>query len=62
MWPGQARAFGLPEDHIFGRFEEALEIIVRLLRSGQLDVEGPWHTARDLRELPVGRARAGFRS
>jgi luciferase-like monooxygenase len=27
-WPGQAHAFGLPEDHIFGRFEEALEVII----------------------------------
>ena len=30
-WPGQAQAFGLPEDHIYARFEEALEIIVPLL-------------------------------
>lgn len=53
-WPGQARSFGLPEDHIFGRFEEALEIIVPLLRSGHADFEGAWHVARDLPQLPVG--------
>jgi len=33
-WPGQARTFGLPEDHIFDRFDEAVEIIVPLLRRG----------------------------
>jgi len=53
-WPGQARAFGLPEDHIFARFEEALQIIVPLMRSGHADFEGTWHTARDLDQVPVG--------
>jgi alkanesulfonate monooxygenase SsuD/methylene tetrahydromethanopterin reductase-like flavin-dependent oxidoreductase (luciferase family) len=53
-WPGQARAFGLPEDHIFGRFEEALEIIIPLLRGGHADFEGTWHAARDLPQQPVG--------
>jgi len=40
-WPGQARAFGLPEDRIFARFEEALRIIVPLIRTGHADFEGP---------------------
>jgi alkanesulfonate monooxygenase SsuD/methylene tetrahydromethanopterin reductase-like flavin-dependent oxidoreductase (luciferase family) len=31
----QAHAFGLPEDHVFGRFAEAIEIIVPLLRQGR---------------------------
>jgi alkanesulfonate monooxygenase SsuD/methylene tetrahydromethanopterin reductase-like flavin-dependent oxidoreductase (luciferase family) len=53
-WPGQARTFGLPEDHIFGRFEEALEIIVPLLRAGYADFEGTWHAARDMPQAPVG--------
>ena len=53
-WPGQARAFGLPEDNVFGRFEEALEIIVPLLRTGRADFEGTWHAARDLPQQPVG--------
>jgi alkanesulfonate monooxygenase SsuD/methylene tetrahydromethanopterin reductase-like flavin-dependent oxidoreductase (luciferase family) len=53
-WPGQARAFGLPEDHIFGRFEEALEIIIPLLRGGHADFEGTWHAARDLPQQPLG--------
>ena len=53
-WPGQAHAFGLPEDHIFDRFEEALEIIIPLLRGGHADFEGTWHAAHDLPQQPVG--------
>ena len=50
----QAHAFGLPEDHIYGRFEEAIEIIVPLLRQGRADFEGTFHAARDLEHRPVG--------
>ena len=50
----QAHAFGLPEDHVIGRFEEALEIIVPLLRGGRADFEGTYHAARDLEHRPVG--------
>ena len=50
----QAHAFGLPEDHVIGRFEEALEIIVPLLRAGRADFEGTYHAARDLEQRPVG--------
>ncbi|MDP9271615.1 MAG: LLM class flavin-dependent oxidoreductase [Chloroflexota bacterium] len=50
----QAHAFGLPEDHVHGRFEEALEIIVPLLRAGRADFEGNYHAARDLEQRPVG--------
>jgi alkanesulfonate monooxygenase SsuD/methylene tetrahydromethanopterin reductase-like flavin-dependent oxidoreductase (luciferase family) len=53
-WPGQARAFGLPETQIFARFEEALEIIVPLLREGHARFEGSFHAARDLPQLPRG--------
>jgi alkanesulfonate monooxygenase SsuD/methylene tetrahydromethanopterin reductase-like flavin-dependent oxidoreductase (luciferase family) len=53
-WPGQAHSFGLPEDHIFARFEEALQVIVPLLREGRADFEGTWHAARDLPQVPVG--------
>ena len=55
-WPGQAHAFGLPEDQIFARFEEALQIIVPLLRSGHADFEGTWHAARDLVAAARGAA------
>ena len=50
----QAHAFGLPEDHVFSRFEEAVEIIVPLLRQGRADFEGTYHAARDLEHRPVG--------
>ena len=54
VWPGQAHAFGLPEDRIFARFEEALRVIVPLLRTGHADFEGEFHAARDLPQRPVG--------
>ena len=50
----QAHAFGLPEDHVYGRFAEAIEIIVPLLRQGRADFEGTFHAARDLEQRPVG--------
>ena len=53
-WPGQARALGLPEDRIFARFEEALEIVVPLIREGRADFEGTFHAARDLPQAPRG--------
>jgi alkanesulfonate monooxygenase SsuD/methylene tetrahydromethanopterin reductase-like flavin-dependent oxidoreductase (luciferase family) len=53
-WPGQAHAFGLPEDRIFDRFDEALQIILPLMRSGRADFEGEFHAARDLTQQPVG--------
>lgn len=53
-WPGQARAFGLPEDRTFDRLDEALRIIVPLLRDGHADFEGTFHAARDLPQAPRG--------
>lgn len=50
----QAHAFGLPEDHVFSRFDEALKIIVPLLRGGRADFEGTFHAARDLEQRPLG--------
>src|SRR3954465_15467301 len=50
----QAHAFGLPEDHVYGRFAEALEIILPLLRQGGADFEGTFHAARSLTQRPVG--------
>jgi len=50
----QAHAFGLPEDHVVGRFEEAAEIIVPLLRAGRATLDGTYHVARDLEQRPVG--------
>jgi len=50
----QGHAFGLPEDRTVGRFEEALRIILPLLRDGHADFEGTFHAARDLEHRPVG--------
>jgi alkanesulfonate monooxygenase SsuD/methylene tetrahydromethanopterin reductase-like flavin-dependent oxidoreductase (luciferase family) len=50
----QAHAFGLPEDHVYTRFEEAVAIIVPLLRQGRANFEGTYHAARDLEQRPVG--------
>jgi alkanesulfonate monooxygenase SsuD/methylene tetrahydromethanopterin reductase-like flavin-dependent oxidoreductase (luciferase family) len=59
--PGSgAKAFGLPEDHIYQRFEVALEIVVPLLRLGRADLEGTYHVARDLVQLPAGPRPGGI--
>ena len=50
----QAHAFGLPEDRVQGRFAEAVEIIVPLLRRGHAEFEGNFYAARDLEQRPVG--------
>ena len=50
----QARAFGLPEDMVFARWEEALQIIVPLMRGGRATFEGKFHAARDLVQQPQG--------
>jgi alkanesulfonate monooxygenase SsuD/methylene tetrahydromethanopterin reductase-like flavin-dependent oxidoreductase (luciferase family) len=39
-------AFDLPFDHRVARFEEAAEVLLRLLRNGQADFEGRYHAAR----------------
>ena len=53
-------SFGLPDDHVFGRFAEAVEIIVPLLRSARADFEGTFHAARDLQHRPVGPRPGGI--
>ena len=59
--PGSgAQAFGLPEDHIYQRFEEALEIVVPLLRAGRADFAGTYHAARDLVQAPTGPRPGGI--
>jgi alkanesulfonate monooxygenase SsuD/methylene tetrahydromethanopterin reductase-like flavin-dependent oxidoreductase (luciferase family) len=56
----QAHAFGLPEDKVFARFEEALRVIVPLLREGRADFEGTWHAARGLTQKPQGPRPGGI--
>ena len=45
-------AFGYPFDHRVGRFEEALEIVVRLLRGASVSFDGRWNTLADAIVLP----------
>ena len=45
-------AFGYPFDHRVGRFEEALEIIVRLLRAERVTFKGEWNELDDAVVLP----------
>jgi alkanesulfonate monooxygenase SsuD/methylene tetrahydromethanopterin reductase-like flavin-dependent oxidoreductase (luciferase family) len=52
-------AFGYPFDHRVGRFEEALRIIVPLLREGQVDFEGQYYRARDCEIRPRGPRPSG---
>jgi probable F420-dependent oxidoreductase len=47
-------AFGYPFDHRVSRFEEALQIIVPLLREGRVDFQGQYYQARACEILPRG--------
>ena len=47
-------AFGFPHDHRVSRFEEAIEIIATLLRTGHVDFAGKYYTARDCELRPRG--------
>ena len=47
-------AFGIPFDHRVGRFEEALEIILPMLRAGSATFQGRWHRAVDADLVPPG--------
>src|SRR5262249_57035722 len=54
--PPEYAAFGYPDDHLAGRFEEALQIAVPLLREGRADFQGKYYRVRDceLRPRPGG--------
>lgn len=41
----QGAAFGYPPDHTIGRYEEALQILVPLLRQGRVEFAGEYHRA-----------------
>jgi probable F420-dependent oxidoreductase len=45
-------AFGYPFDHRVGRFEEALSIIVPLLRGERVTLHGQWHQVDDAVLIP----------
>jgi probable F420-dependent oxidoreductase len=53
------RAFGYPYDNLMSRFEEALQIIHPLLRTGAVDFKGKYYEARECELLPRGPRRTG---
>jgi alkanesulfonate monooxygenase SsuD/methylene tetrahydromethanopterin reductase-like flavin-dependent oxidoreductase (luciferase family) len=53
------RAFGYPYDRRVSRFEDAVEIIARLLRTGHADHAGRYATATDLTLVPRGPRPTG---
>lgn len=52
-------AFGIPFDHRVDRFEEALRIIVPLLREGKVSFQGKHYSAVDCEILPSGPRPSG---
>lgn len=52
-------AFGWPWDHRVSRFEEAIQIIHGLLRTGAVDFEGKYYSARECELRPRGPRTAG---
>ena len=54
------RAFGLPFERRFDRFEEGLRIITSLLRTGRADFDGTLEHARGARLEPRGPRPAGL--
>jgi probable F420-dependent oxidoreductase len=53
-------AFGYSFDHRVSRFAEALQIITALLRTGHVDFQGAYYTARDCELRPRGPRREGL--
>jgi probable F420-dependent oxidoreductase len=52
-------AFGYPFDHLASRFEEALQVIVPLLREGHVDFQGQYYQVRNCVLRPRGASPAG---
>jgi probable F420-dependent oxidoreductase len=48
------QAFDYPFDHRVGRFAEALEVMLPMLREGVATFDGRWHHASEARILPPG--------
>lgn len=59
-WDGpEHRAFDIKNDRRVDRFEEALQIIVPLLRTGRVDFAGTYYQARECELLPRGPRPGG---
>lgn len=57
----QGEMFGFPPDRTVSRYEEALEVIVPLLRAGEADFEGSFHRAVRQSNRPRGPQGGGMR-
>jgi probable F420-dependent oxidoreductase len=53
-------AFGYPFDHLASRFEEALQVIVPLLRDGHVDFQGNYYQVNNCVLRPRGPSKAGL--
>jgi probable F420-dependent oxidoreductase len=53
------RAFGYPYDHLASRFEEALQVLVPLLREGHADFSGRYARAENAVLRPRGPSKSG---
>jgi probable F420-dependent oxidoreductase len=53
------QAFGLPFDHRASRFEEAMQILVPMLRDGHVDFTGQYYQARNCEDVPRGPRQQG---
>src|SRR4051794_29127610 len=53
------QAFGLPFDHLAGRFEEALQIILPLLKGEKVTFHGTYYTVDDAELRPRGPRPGG---
>ncbi len=51
----QGEAFGFPLDKTVGRYVEALAVLLPLLRTGSVDVDGEFHSAQNLENRPRGQ-------
>jgi alkanesulfonate monooxygenase SsuD/methylene tetrahydromethanopterin reductase-like flavin-dependent oxidoreductase (luciferase family) len=51
---GDATRFGYPDDHRVGRFEEAIQIVHGLLRTGWADFDGTYYRVREAELRPRG--------
>ncbi len=50
----QGKAFGYPPDMVVGRYQEALEVIVPLLRAGEVTFSGEYQSAFEQNNTPRG--------
>lgn len=60
-YPSDYETIGIPTDHRFSRFSEAIEIIHGLLRNGAVDFHGAYHSAPSAELQPRGPSREGPR-